>query len=464
MSQWKRIGHLRIVLVIFGVFLVGVLIGSGQYQKVSALSNTTFEDLKLFSDVIHIIQKDYVEETKSKDLIYGAIKGMLETLDPHSAFMPPSVFKEMQEETKGRFEGLGIEITIKEGVLTVVSPIEDTPAFKAGILAGDQILKIDGESTKNFTLMDSVKRMRGQKGTKVTITILREGFTKPKDFTLVRDVIPIRSVRHELLEKHYGYIRISQFQDKTDSDFEKAMKALEEESKGTLKGLVLDLRNNPGGLLDQAVKISDRFIESGTIVSIDGRREDVKQKWPAHPEGTLPRYPLVVLINGGSASGSEIVAGAIQDHGRGLLVGTQTFGKASVQTIIPLKDGSGLRLTTARYYTPNGRSIQAKGIAPDIIVKPSRPEEEKETVLPKLPSEKDLERHLMDLEKGVPKEKEKPKKEETKKEEIKKEEIKKEEIKKEETKDKKPVDNQLERALELLKSWEIFKNIAKGNK
>ena len=459
MSQWKRIGHLRIVLVIFGVFLVGVLIGSGQYQKVSALSNTTFEDLKLFSDVIHIIQKDYVEETKSKDLIYGAIKGMLETLDPHSAFMPPSVFKEMQEETKGRFEGLGIEITIKEGVLTVVSPIEDTPAFKAGILAGDQILKIDGESTKNFTLMDSVKRMRGQKGTKVTITILREGFTKPKDFTLVRDVIPIRSVRHELLEKHYGYIRISQFQDKTDSDFEKAMKALEEESKGTLKGLVLDLRNNPGGLLDQAVKISDRFIESGTIVSIDGRREDVKQKWPAHPEGTLPRYPLVVLINGGSASGSEIVAGAIQDHGRGILVGTQTFGKASVQTIIPLKDGSGLRLTTARYYTPNGRSIQAKGIAPDIIVKPSRPEEEKETVLPKLPSEKDLERHLMDLEKGVPKEKEKPKKEETKKEEI-----KKEEIKKEETKDKKPVDNQLERALELLKSWEIFKNIAKGNK
>ncbi len=447
MSQWKRIGHLRIVLVIFGVFLVGVLIGSGQYQKVSALSNTTFEDLKLFSDVIHIIQKDYVEETKSKDLIYGAIKGMLETLDPHSAFMPPSVFKEMQEETKGRFEGLGIEITIKEGVLTVVSPIEDTPAFKAGILAGDQILKIDGESTKNFTLMDSVKRMRGQKGTKVTITILREGFTKPKDFTLVRDVIPIRSVRHELLEKHYGYIRISQFQDKTDSDFEKAMKALEEESKGTLKGLVLDLRNNPGGLLDQAVKISDRFIESGIIVSIDGRREDVKQKWPAHPEGTLTRYPLVVLINGGSASGSEIVAGAIQDHGRGILVGTQTFGKASVQTIIPLKDGSGLRLTTARYYTPNGRSIQAKGIMPDIIVKPSRPEEEKETVLPKLPSEKDLERHLMDLEKGVPKEKEKPKKEETKKEE---------------TKEKKPVDNQKERALELLKSWEIFKNIAKG--
>jgi len=454
MSQWKRIGNFRIVLVIFGVFLVGVLIGSGQYQKVSALSNTTFEDLKLFSDVIHIIQKDYVEETKSKDLIYGAIKGMLETLDPHSAFMSPSMFKEMQEETKGRFEGLGIEITLKDGVLTVVSPIEDTPAFKAGIQAGDQILKIDGESTKNFTLMDSVKRLRGPRGSKVTITIMREGLTKPKDFTLVRDVIPIRSVRYELLDKNYGYIRISQFQDKTDSDFEKAMKALEEESKGKLYGLVLDLRNNPGGLLDQAVKISDRFIDSGTIVSIDGRREEVKQKWVAHPEGTMPRYPLVVLVNGGSASGAEIVAGAIQDHGRGILVGTQTFGKGSVQTIIPLKDGAGLRLTTARYYTPNGRSIQAKGIVPDIIVKPSRTEEEKEAVLPKLPSERDLERHLIDVEKGVPKEKEKTKKEETKKEEPKKEEAKKE----------KPADNQLERALELLKSWEIFKSVAKGNK
>jgi carboxyl-terminal processing protease len=309
---------------------------------------------------------------------------------------------------------LGIEITAKEGILTVVSPIEGTPAFKAGITAGDQIIKIDGESTKNFTLIDSVKRLRGPRGTKVTITIMREGFTKPKDFTLVREVIPVRSVRYELLEKTYGYIRISQFQEKTDGDFEKAMKALEEESKGALKGLVLDLRNNPGGLLDQAVKISDRFIDSGIIVSIDGRKEEAKQKWPAHPDGTATRYPLVVLVNGGSASGAEIVAGAIQDHGRGILVGTQTFGKGSVQTIIPLKDGSGLRLTTARYYTPNGRSIQAKGIVPDIIVKPSRPEEEKESVTPKFPAEKDLERHLMDVGKGGPKEKDKSKKEEIK--------------------------------------------------
>ncbi len=444
MSQWKRIGNLRIVLMILAVFLIGVLIGSGQSQRVSALPDSTYEDLKVFADVLGLIQKDYVEETKSKDLIYGAIKGMLETLDPHSGFMPPDMYKEMQDETKGRFEGLGIEITVKDGILTVVSPIEDTPAYKAGVLAGDQIIKIEGESTKNFTLMDSVKRLRGPKGTKVTITIMREGLTKPKDFTLVRDVIPVRSVRHELLEKNYGYIRLSQFQEKTDGDFEKAMKALEQESNGALKGLVLDLRNNPGGLLDSAAQIANRFIDSGLIVSVEGRREDQNRKYYAHPDGNVSHYPLVVLVNGGSASGAEIVAGAIQDYGRGIIVGTQTFGKGSVQTIIPLKDGSGLRLTTARYFTPSGRSIQAKGIVPDIIVKPSRAEEEKEVVIPKLPAERDLERHLMDMEKGVPKEKEKSKKEEVK--------------------EKKPVDHQLERALELLKSWEIFKNIAKGDK
>jgi carboxyl-terminal processing protease len=447
MSQRKGIANVKIVLVILLIFLLGVGIGLSQSHKVLARSNSVYEDLKVFTEVLGLLQKEYVEETKSKDLVYGAIKGMLETLDPHSAFMPPNMFKEMQEETRGRFEGLGIEITIKDSVLTVVSPIEDTPAFKAGIQAGDHILKIEGESTKKLTLMESVKRLRGPKGSKVTITIMREGFTKPQEFTLIRDVIPIWSVRHELLEKHYGYIRLSQFQEKTDNEFEKAMKALEEESKGTLKGLILDLRNNPGGLLDQAVKVADRFIESGSIVSIEGRREEQKQKWSARPnDGYLSRYPLVVLVNGGSASGAEIVAGAIQDHGRGILMGTQTFGKGSVQTIFPLKDGSGLRLTTARYYTPHGRSIQAKGIVPDIIVKPLKPEEEKTAVLPRLPTEKDLERHLIDIEKGAPKEKEKVKKEEVKEKE----------------KEKKPVDYQLERALELLKSWEVFKKVARG--
>jgi len=438
MSQGKGMRSLKIISVVFLVFILGVTVGLGRFHKVSALSNPIYEDLKVFTDVLGLLQKEYVEETKPKDVIYGAIKGMLETLDPHSAFMPPNMYKEMQEETKGRFEGLGIEITMKEGVLTVVSPIEDTPAFKAGIQARDQILKIDGALTKTLTLMESVKRMRGPKGSKVTLTIMREGFPNPKDFTLIRDVIPVRSVRYEVLEKQYGYVRLSQFQEKTDSEFQKAVKALEEETKGGLKGLILDLRNNPGGLLDQAVKVSDRFIESGLIVSIEGRREEHKMKFNAHSqEDNFSRYPLVVLVNGGSASGAEIVAGAIQDHGRGIILGTQTFGKGSVQTIFSMKDGSGLRLTTARYYTPSGRSIQAKGIAPDIIVKPSPPEEEK-AVPPKQPTEKDLERHLNDV-----KEKEKPKVEV-----------------KEKVKEKKPVDNQLERALELLKSWEIFKNIA----
>jgi carboxyl-terminal processing protease len=439
MSQGKGMRSLKIISLVFLVFILGVTVGLGRFHKVSALSNPIYEDLKVFTDVLGLLQKEYVEETKSKDVIYGAIKGMLETLDPHSAFMPPNMYKEMQEETKGRFEGLGIEITMKEGMLTVVSPIEDTPAFKAGIQAGDQILKIDGVLTKTLTLMESVKRMRGPKSSKVTLTIMREGFPNPKDYTLIRDVIPIRSVRYEVLEKQYGYIRLSQFQEKTDSEFQKAVRALEEETKEGLKGLILDLRNNPGGLLDQAVKVSDRFIESGVIVSIEGRREEHKMKFNAHPqEDNLTRYPLVVLVNGGSASGSEIVAGAIQDHGRGIILGTQTFGKGSVQTIFSLKDGSGLRLTTARYYTPSGRSIQAKGIVPDIIVKPSLPDEEKAVPPKQQPTEKDLERHLNDV-----KEKEKPKVEV-----------------KEKVKEKKPVDNQLERALELLKSWEIFKNIA----
>ena len=444
MAQWKRITSLKVVLLILLVFLAGVTIGVVRSQKVSALSNSTYEDLKVFTDVLGLLQKEYVEETKPRDLIQGAIKGMLETLDPHSAFMPPTAYTEMQEDTRGRFEGLGIEITVKEGILTVVSPIEDTPAFKAGILAGDLILKIEAEFTKNMTLMDAVKRLRGPKGTKVTITIMREGLTKPREFTLTRDVIPVRSVRHELLDKQYGYIRLSQFQEKTDGDFDKALKALEEESKGSLKGIILDMRNNPGGLLDQAVKVADRFLDSGVIVSVEGRKEDQKMKFNAHSQGTMPPYPLVVLINGGSASGSEIVAGAIQDHGRGILLGTQTFGKASVQTIYPLKDGSALRLTTARYYTPSGRSIQAKGIIPDIIVKPAKPEEQKEAEAVKLPAEKDLERHLTDPEKNPVKEKEKPKKEEVKE------------------KEKKPFDNQLDRGLELLKSWEIFKKLAKG--
>jgi carboxyl-terminal processing protease len=468
MSRWRGFGRFKIALIILTVFILGITLGGlGKEHKVSALSTNVYDEMKVFVDVFGYIQKEYVEETNSKNLLYGAVKGMLETLDPHSSFMPPEMFKETQSEMKGRFEGLGIEITVKDGILTVVAPIEDTPAHKAGILAGDQIVMIEKEMTKNMSLVEAVKRMRGPKGTKVNITIMREGFAKPREFAIVRDVIPIRSVRYELLDKQYGYIRLSQFQEKTDADFDKALKALVEESKGKLMGLVLDLRNNPGGMLDQAIKISDRFVDSGVIVSIEGRREDQNQKFYAHGPGTIDAYPLVVLVNGGSASASEIVAGAVQDHGRGVVLGTQTFGKGSVQTIYPLKDGAGLRLTTARYFTPSGRSIQAKGITPDIIVKPARPEEDKdkdkEGAL-KMPAEKDLERHLGDADKIKDKEKlkkEEPKKETPKKEEGKKEEPKKEEVKKEEAKEKKPADAQLERAVELLKSWEIFKNLAK---
>jgi carboxyl-terminal processing protease len=444
MSYWKQHKRVRVVLLILTVFMLGMIIGLGRSHKVSALPDNMYEDLKGFTDVLGIIQREYVEETKPKSLVYGAIKGMLETLDPHSAFMPPENYKELQEETRGRFEGIGIEIAIRDGVLTVVSPIEGTPAFKAGLQAGDQIVKIEGEPTKNMTLLDAVKRLRGPKNSKVTITIMRAGFTQPQEFSLVRDVIPMRSVRYELLDKYYGYIRLSQFQEKTDAEFEKAVKALEEESKGQLKGIILDLRNDPGGLLDQAVKISDRFLDSGLIVSVEGRKEDQKVKFTAQAAGTLAPYPLVVLVNEGSASASEIVAGAIQDHGRGVIVGTQTFGKGSVQTIFPLRDGSGLRLTTARYYTPKGRSIQAKGITPDIPVKLERPEEQKEISPSNLPTEKDLERHLIDLGKTPPKKEEKSGKEEPK--------------------DKKPPDNQLDTALDLLKSWSIFKNLPNAGK
>jgi carboxyl-terminal processing protease len=324
------------------------------------------------------------------DIAHATIKGMLESLDPHSGFMRPEVFKEMQAETKGRFEGLGIEITMKDGILTVVAPFDGSPASKGGILAGDQILMINGEPTKNLTLMDSGKKMRGPRGSQVTITIMREGFTKPRDFTLTRDVIPVRSVRHELLEEKYGYIRISKFPEKTDSEFDKAVKALEDESRGILKGLVLDLRNNPGGLLDQVVKIADRFIDSGIIVSIQGRKEDQKQRFYAHFQGTLPRYSLVVLVNGGTSSGSEIVTGALRDHQRGIILGTQTFGKGSVQTIFPLPDGSGLRLTTAMYTTPQGFQIQKNGIVPDFIIVTQKQEEQEV----KRKREKDLEKAL----------------------------------------------------------------------
>ncbi|WP_237560711.1 S41 family peptidase [Geobacter anodireducens] len=366
--MFKIIKGKRVALLLASLCVVAVLGVVAVQKQCAAEGGNDYESIELFTDVLAIVKKSYVEEVDTKKLIYGAINGMLASLDPHSSFMPPDMYKEMKIDTKGSFGGLGIEITIKDGLLTVISPIEDTPAFRAGIKAGDQILKIEDRFTKDMTIMDAVKRMRGPKGTKVTLTIMREGFDKPKEFTLVRDTIQVKSVRFRSMDQGYGYIRIAQFQEKTDDDLVKALKALKEENGGELRGLVLDLRNDPGGLLDQAVKVADHFIEDGLIVYTEGRERESRMQFSARKLGTEPNYPMVVLINSGSASASEIVAGALQDHKRAVVMGTQSFGKGSVQTIIPLSDESGLRLTTARYFTPGGRSIQAKGITPDIVV------------------------------------------------------------------------------------------------
>jgi len=370
-----------------------LLLHSGTTYPQPAGMQETYKNLEVFSNVLSIIQQNYVEEINVQEVIEGAIKGMLNSLDPHSSFMKPEDFKELQVETKGSFSGIGIEITIKDGILTVVSPIEGTPAFKKGIQAGDLIIKIENEPTKDMSLMEAVKKLRGVKGTEVTISIHREGWPELKEITMIRDVIPLHSVRAKTLEPGYGYIRITNFQTKTTADLKKALEELT--SAGDIKGLVLDLRNNPGGLLDQSVKVADQFIKEGVIVSTKGRLKDQNMEFTAHSRGKVYTLPLVVLVNGGSASASEIVAGALQDHKRALILGTQTFGKGSVQTIIPMNDGAGLRLTTARYYTPNGTSIQAKGITPDILVplQPAR-NDATEKSQPRFLREKDLRHHL----------------------------------------------------------------------
>jgi len=350
------------------VAVIVSLISVTAYRSATA-AGTDYESIELFTDVLAIVKKSYVEEVDTKKLVYGAINGMLASLDPHSSFMPPDTFKELKLDTKGEFGGLGIEISIKDGILTVISPIEDTPAFRAGMKPGDQILKIDDKFTKDLTIMDAVKKMRGVKGTKVSLTIMREGFEKPKEIPLVRDIIQVKSIKFKMLDDGYGYIRVAQFQEKTADDLQKALASLNETSKGKLKGLVLDLRNDPGGLLDQAVKVSETFLDEGKlIVYTEGREKDSQMKFNSRKGDKQPNYPIVALINSGSASASEIVAGALQDHKRAVIMGVQSFGKGSVQTIIPLSDNSGLRLTTAKYFTPSGRSIQAKGITPDIVV------------------------------------------------------------------------------------------------
>ncbi|NIQ93887.1 MAG: S41 family peptidase [Desulfuromonadales bacterium] len=399
-----------------------------------------YEEIELFTDILSIIRKNYVEEVPVKDLIYGAVNGMLSTLDPHSAFMPPEIYKERKIDTRGQFGGLGIEITIRDGILQVVSPIEDTPAFRAGIEAGDRILKIEDKFTKDMSIMDAVRIMRGKPGTQVTITIMRESFDKPRPFTLTREIIKIKSVKARILDDGYGYVRISQFQEQTAADLRAALDGLGDKSE-PLEGLVLDLRNNPGGLLDQAVEVADTFLSDGLIVYTKGRDEDSRMRFSAEAARTEPTYPMVVLINGGSASASEIVSGALQDHGRAIVMGTRSFGKGSVQTLIPMGDHSGLSLTTAHYFTPNGTSIQARGIMPDIVV---RQAEFTETGAEPHFREADLENHL---EAQSP-----PKPESLQKEQDGEAALQKE------LRD----DYQLMRALDLLKGYDVFRRVSPG--
>ena len=396
-----------------------------------------YKNLKLFNEALNLIDKNYVEDIDPKTVIEGAIKGMTRSLDPHSSFMTADMFKELQVDTKGVFGGLGIEITIKDDILTVMSPIEDTPAYKAGIKAQDKIIAIDGKSTKDFTIFDAVHKLRGPKGTEVTITIVRKGLPEPKDFTITRDIIKIISVKHKIFDGNIGYIRIAQFQESTAAEIKKALKKIDTK-ENPMKGLIIDVRNNPGGLMDQAVHVSDLFLKRGVVVSTKGRIQSADNVYEAHDDGDEPVCPIVTLINGGSASASEIVAGALRDNGRALLLGTQTFGKASVQVVIPLEDGSALKLTTAKYYTPSGISIQAKGIVPDIVVEyvkenNNNNNKSKQFTL----SEKDLKGHLEEAEK-------------------------KKDIKETKIATLVPEDNQIQRAVDLLKSWHIFSKTNNG--
>ena len=352
--------------VISALLIVLTLSLGGSVASKGTDSGATYEQLRLFTEVLSIVQNQYVDEVPPRDLIDSAIKGTLRGLDPHSSFLDPDSYREMQVETTGSFGGLGIEISLRDDVLTIVAPIEGTPAYRAGLQTGDRIIKIDGLTTKDLQLSDAVKRMRGKPGSKVTITVAREGWPEPRDVELTREQIRVQSVRAHDLGGGIAYIKLRQFQEQSPGDM---AAALEKAAKAGMKALVLDLRNNPGGLLTAAVEVTEEFVADGQlVVYTEGRVRNQNMRFSAHAKKSYPNLPMVVLVNQGSASASEIVAGALQDWGRAIIVGTQTFGKGSVQTIIPLSDGSGLRLTTAKYYTPKGRSIHGKGIAPDIVV------------------------------------------------------------------------------------------------
>lgn len=444
----ERIGQSGISRIGWGVVFVVILaigIGIGKGWDRAVLATETYEELKTFTEVLAHVQKHYVEEVKTKDLVYGAIRGMLATLDPHSAFMSPDVYKEVQVETKGEFGGVGIQIGMKDNRLVVIAPIDGTPADRAGVKAADVILKVNNESTKDMTLMDAVQKMRGPKGTKVTLTVHREGVPEPLVFALTREIIKIESVKSKMIDGNIGYIRLTQFQDQTAKDMTAALQKLRDQK---MQALVLDLRNNPGGLLTSAIEVSEQFVGLNRLIVYIKTREGRKDDYISHIKDVPDDYPIIVLVNEGSASASEIVAGALQDWGRAVLVGVQTFGKGSVQTILPLGDGSGLRLTTAKYFTPKGRSIHGVGITPDIVVKG------KPTATPAI-RERDLDKALRESNREeaqpspVPEVKPEPK--EGKKD--------KDTAKPKEGKEGEEEDLQLQKGVELLKSWMIFKEL-----
>ncbi len=357
--------------LLFSGLFAGVLlsIGHGVFaEKDEVRATLPVEELRTFSDVFGRIKNDYVVDVDDKELIENAIRGMLSGLDPHSAYLDAEEFTELQVGTTGQFGGLGIEVGMEDGFVKVIAPIDDTPAERAGVQAGDLIIRLDDTPVKGMTLNDAVKIMRGKPGSSIELTIVREGLDKPIKINITRDIIKVKSVRARMLDPGYGYLRISQFQSKTADYMVDAIDDLIKENKGPLKGLILDLRNNPGGVLNGAVAVSDAFLTKGMIVYTEGRIADSRLRFNATPDDIIDGAPLVVLVNQGSASASEIVAGALQDHKRAIIVGAKTFGKGSVQTILPLSSDSALKLTTARYYTPSGRSIQAEGITPDIVL------------------------------------------------------------------------------------------------
>ncbi len=375
-------------LLVGTAFLAGL---SLDHVAQAARKPEAYRPLDVFADVLAHVENSYVEEVPERELVYGAIDGMVGRLDPHSVFLRPEVFKALRDETTGEFDGLGLELTVRGDQLTVIAPLADSPGERAGIRAGDRIVSIDGTPARDLTLSEAIQRMKGAVGTPVALELMREGFSAPQPLTLVRDRIRLQSVDWRVLDaqRRYAYVRIKAFQERTDRALEKALSEARAALKGELRGLVLDLRNDPGGLLDQAVRVSDRWLASGVIVTTEGRGKRNVEVEKAREKDTEPPYPLIVLVNKGTASASEIVAGALQDHQRAVIMGTQTFGKGSVQTIVELEDGAGLKLTVARYYTPNHRSIQERGITPDVVVADAAPQAREDG-----PGERDLKGHL----------------------------------------------------------------------